>query len=384
MKLHEFKVERLFVRSQQGVDYQFGASSCEDFELKYLLERADSECLEMWENLRLGYTNFRGHPKLRAAIARRYKTIGPDDIIEASPEEGAFIVLNTMLDEGDEVIVMEPAMPSLHEIPHAIGCDVVPWRLEPTEWGWRLDIDFLSRAINQRTRLIILNIPNNPTGYAPVLTDLQRIAQIADRRGIWVFSEESYRGMERDPGSVIPPMADVYHRAISIGGLSRNGFPGTGVGWIASQNRSVMANFLAYKDYTSLCPNAMSEIIAIIFFRNIQEITLRNRKIILENVDLAEAYFKNHKELFEWTPPNAGSTAFPKLLPPRRSNEFCDSAMKDAGLMIIPDRTFSVNLNRFRIGFGKKNFGMALAKFSDFVDAYMAKSADSEDSGETA
>jgi aspartate/methionine/tyrosine aminotransferase len=338
----------------------------------------------MWENLRLGYTNFQGHPKLRSAIARRYKTIGPDDVIEASPEEGTFIVLNTMLDAGDEVIVMEPAMPSLHEIPHAIGCDVVPWKLEPTEWGWKLDIDFLSRAINQKTKLIILNIPNNPTGYAPVLTDLQRIAQIADRRGIWIFSEESYRGMERDPGSVIPPMADVYQRAISIGGLSRNGFPGTGVGWIASQSRTVMANFLSYKDYTSLCPNAMSEIVAVIFFRNIQEITLRNRKIILENVDLAEAYFKSHKEWFEWTPPNAGSTAFPKLMTPRRSNEFCDSAMKDAGLMLIPDRVFSVNLNRFRIGFGRKNFGIALAKFSDFVDAHMVKSTDSEDIGETA
>jgi aspartate/methionine/tyrosine aminotransferase len=382
MKLNEFKVERLFARGNHGMDYQFGASSCEEFELKDLLERADEECLEMWENLSLGYTNFRGHPKLRAAIARRYKTIGADDVIEASPEEGAFIILNTMLSAGDEVIVMEPAMPSLHEIPHAIGCDVVPWRLEPTNWGWKLDIDFLNHAITQKTRLIVLNMPNNPTGYSPVLTDLQRIAQIADRKGIWIFSEESYRGMERDPGSVIPPMADVYHRAISVGGLSRNGFPGTGVGWIASQNRTVMANFLAYKDYTSLCPNAMSEVIAIIFFRNIQEITLRNRKIILENVDLAEAYFKGHRQWFEWTPPNAGSTAFPKLTSTHGSREFCESVMKDAGLMIIPDRLFSVNLNRFRIGFGKRNFGMALAKFSDFVDAYMAKPGDLENKGE--
>jgi aspartate/methionine/tyrosine aminotransferase len=379
MKLNEFKVERAFSREKEGVDYQLGASSCEDFELKYLLDRADSECLEMWEKLHLGYTNFRGHPKLRAAIAKRYRMMGPDDILEASPEEGTFIVLNTMLNAGDEVIVMEPAMPSLHEIPHAIGCDVVPWRLEPTDWGWRLDTDYLNRVITRRTKLIILNLPNNPTGYEPVLADLQHIAQIADRRGIWIFSEESFRGMERDPGSVIPPMADIYHRAVSIGGLSRNGFPGMGIGWIASQNRSIMSNFLAYKDYTSLCPNAMSEIIAIIFFRNIQEITLRNRKIILENVALAEAYFKGHKEWFEWTPPNAGSTAFPKLSPNYRSNEFCDSAMNDWGLMLIPDRLFSVNLNRFRIGFGKKNFGKALAKFSDFADDYMKKATISEE-----
>jgi aspartate/methionine/tyrosine aminotransferase len=333
----------------------------------------------MWERLHLGYPDFRGHPKLREAIARRYRAIGPDDLVEVSPEEGTFIALNTMLDAGDEVIVMEPAMPPLHEIPRAIGCNVVPWRLEATEWGWKLDMDFLSENISSKTKMIILNIPNNPTGYAPVLTELQRIAQIADRAGAWIFSEESFRGMERDPAAIIPPMADVYNRAISLGGISRNGFAAMGVGWLATQNHTAVSNFLSYKDYTSLCPNAMSEILAIIFFRNIQEITLRNRKIIVENIELAEAFFKSRKKWFEWTPPNAGSTAFPKLDPSRKSSDFCNRAMKDAGLMIVPDRLFSVDLNRFRIGYGRRNFGPALAKFSDFTDSYMANAAKGDD-----
>jgi aspartate/methionine/tyrosine aminotransferase len=115
----------------------------------------------------------------------------------------------------------------------------------------------------------------------------------------------------------------------------------------------------------------VSEILAIIFFRNIQEITLRNRKIIQKNVELAEAYFKNYGEWFKWTPPDAGSTAFPKLLGDRLVSDFCRRCIKDAGLMIIPDRLFSVNLNRFRIGFGRDTFGLGLAKFSDFVDDYM-------------
>lgn len=373
MKLNEFKVERLFARSDKNIDLGLSDSTCQGFDMKYLLERADDECLKMWENLHVGHTDFRGHPKLRAAISRRYKKIGPEDVIETTPEEGTFIVLNSILGAGDEVIVMEPAMPSLHEIPRAIGCKVIPWKLEATDWGWKIDVEFLNGAISPKTKMIIMNIPNNPTGYAPVQTELYRIAQIADKMGTWVFSEESHRGLERDPGATISSMADVYPRAVSVGGLTRNGFAGLGVGWIVSQNDTVLSDFLAYKDYISLCPNAASEILAIIFFRNIQEITLRNRKIIQKNVELAEAYFKGNGEWFEWTPPDAGSTAFPKLLGDRLVSDFCVRCVKDAGLLIIPDRLFSVHLNRFRIGFGRDTFGLGLAKFSNFVEDYMKR-----------
>jgi aspartate/methionine/tyrosine aminotransferase len=373
MKLNEFKVERLFVRSDESLNLELSDSTCQGFDMKYLLEIADDECRKMWENLHIGHTDFRGHPKLRAAISRRYKKIGPDNIIETTPEEGTFIVLNSMLDAGDEVIVMQPVMPSLHEIPRAIGCKIIPWKLEATNWGWKLDVEFLNETISPKTKMIIMNVPNNPTGYAPVQTELHRIAQIAEKTGTWVFSEESYRGLERDPGAIISSMADVYHRAVTVGGLTRNGFAGLGVGWIISQNNTVLADALAYKDYISLCPNAVSEILAIIFFRNIQEITLRNRKIIQKNVELAEAYFKNYHKWFEWTPPDAGSTAFPKLLGDRQVSDFCRRCIKDAGLMIIPDMLFSVNLNRFRIGFGRDTFGRGLAKFSNFVDDYMKR-----------
>jgi aspartate/methionine/tyrosine aminotransferase len=205
--------------------------------------------------------------------------------------------------------------------------------------------------------------------------ELHRIAQIADQFGTWIFSEESFRGMEIDPGAIIPPMADVYNRAVSLGGMSRNGFSAVGLGWLAAQNHTRIADFLAYKDYTSLCPNAMSEVLALIFLRNIQEITLRNRKIIQRNLELATAFFKERPETFEWTPPDAGSTAFPKMASAYNANDFCTRAKKEAGLMIVPDRLFSVNMNRFRIGYGRSNFGVALAKFSDFVDAYVASAA---------
>jgi aspartate/methionine/tyrosine aminotransferase len=317
--------------------------------------------------------NFGVRKKLREAIARRYKAIEPENIVEVSPEEGVFITLNTMLSPGDEVIVMEPIMPSLHEIPRAIGCEVIPWPLNPTEWGWKIDTDFLKNTISSKTKLLILSLPNNPTGCMPPIGELQRIAQIADSVGCWIFNEESLRGMEHDPGATTPRMADIYDRAVSLGSMCRNGLAAVGLGWLATQNKKLVSDLLAYKDYISPCTNPMSEVLGLIYFRNIQTITLRNKKIIEHNLHLAEGYFKSQPGVFEWTPPDAGSTAFPKLDAAYDSNDLCAHAVEDAGIMMVPDRMYSVNMNRYRIGYGRNDFGLSLVKFSDFVDRYKEK-----------
>ena len=199
MKLNVNQVERILASRKEELDYQLAESTCESFDVKYLLERADKECLEMWENLRLGEVNFHANKKLREAQARRYKTLKPENIVMVSPGEGVTVALTTLLNPGDEVIVMEPTMPSLREIPRAIGCKVIPWKINPTEWGWKLDTEFLKNAISTKTKLLILNFPNNPTGCAPSMGELQAIAQIADSVGCRIFCEESFRGMEHDP-----------------------------------------------------------------------------------------------------------------------------------------------------------------------------------------
>ncbi|MDR1915117.1 MAG: aminotransferase class I/II-fold pyridoxal phosphate-dependent enzyme [Synergistaceae bacterium] len=373
MKLNEFMLERLFSRLRPGAKYILSPSSCESCTMKEILDLADAECRKLWENLDLGYNDYRGHVKLREAVTRRYRTLGVDDILVVTPEEGIFIALNVLLDPGDEVIVIHPTLPSMHEIPKSIGCTVIPWVLESTDWGWRLDTDFLNRTISSKTKLIVLNIPNNPTGYMPVLADIQRIANIADKTGAWILCEETYRGMEHDPGVDLPSMADIYPRAIALGGVNKIGLAGSRIGWLASQNRSVMAECFGFKDYTTLCPSASSEILALIAMRNFSYLAERNRKIILENVELAEGFFNSKPEWFNWSSPNGGSTAFPKLNYPYKVSDLCDRAAADASILVIPDRIFSISDNRFRIGFGRKNFGQALAMFTDFMDKFTAR-----------
>lgn len=373
MKLNEFKLERLFNHLRPQAKYILSASACESCTMKEMLAMADDECLKLWENLDLGYTDYRGHVKLRESITQRFKTLSTQDMIVVTPEEGIFITMNAMLDQGDEVIAVQPTLPSMHEIPKALGCTVIPWHLEATEWGWKLDTDFLARTITPKTKMVIINTPNNPTGYVPSRAALERIAHIAERVGAWVFCEETFRSMEHDPVGELPSMADIYHRAIVLGGVNKLGLAGLRIGWLASQNRTAIANCLAYKDYTTLCPNAPSEILATIAMRNFSMLMERSHKIILENLGVAEGFFTSKPDWFKWIEPDGGTSAFPKLHDSYKVSELCDRAIQDAQILVVPDRVFGVNQNRFRLGFGKNNFCQALAKFEEFMETFTAE-----------
>ena len=368
MKIKEFKLERLFARYKAQTKYTFSQTACEFCTMQEILDMADDECKNLWNNLSLGYTNSMGFPLFREAVSRRYTSIRQSDILEVIPEEGIFIFMNTMLDPGDEVIVMQPSLPSLFEIPRSLGCKIIRWPLEITSWGWRLDLDFLAENISPKTKMLIMNIPNNPTGYIPVKTEMDRILNMADKMGTWVFCEETYRGMEHDPAAALPSLADMYSRATVIGGLNKYGLPGTRMGWLVTKNRQVLSDCSIYKDYTTLCSNAPGEVLATIAMRNADALLQRNHKIVLENLAIAEAFFKKNKDMFMWIQPNGGATAFPKLLPPFDVTDMCEKAMNEKELFIIGERAFGLNTNNFRIGLGRRDFSKSLSVFSELVD----------------
>ncbi|MCF0248522.1 MAG: aminotransferase class I/II-fold pyridoxal phosphate-dependent enzyme [Synergistes sp.] len=378
MKIKSFKLERLFARYDNLAEYSLSQSSCEGVSMREILDMADDECKALWENLSLGYTSVDGFKPLREAISQRFNSIHPDDILEVVPEEGIFIFMNNMLDPGDEVIVIHPTLPSLYELPLAIGCKVIKWPLEVTSWGWRLNVDFLAQNITPKTKMLILNCPNNPTGYIPVQTELERILNICDRYGVWVFNEETYRGMEHDPGAALPSLADIYPRAAIVGGLNKYGLPGTRVGWLATKNHRVLEECAGMKDYTTHSNNAPGEILATIAMRNAPDLLQRNHNIVLENLSLAEAFFKKRKDLFQWIQPNGGSTAFPRLLAPYDVTKMCERAMTEKRLLIIGERAFGLNTNHFRVGLGRTDFGRALAVFSDIVEEVKASAPEEE------
>ncbi len=181
MQIAPFRLERYFAQYEFKTRFLLSPSDCESLSSRELLQMADAEMLELWNDLRLGYTESQGHPDLRAEISRMYDSIISDHVVVAAPEEAIFIAMNTLLKPGDHIVTLFPGYQSLSEIARAIGCEVSPWSFELNASGWHLDLNRLASLLTERTRLLVLNFPHNPTGYLPTHDELRAIVEIGAR-----------------------------------------------------------------------------------------------------------------------------------------------------------------------------------------------------------
>jgi aspartate/methionine/tyrosine aminotransferase len=367
---NDFLLERYFAAHEFSVRYVLSASDPESLSLDELLALADEQARRMWDRLSLGYTESQGHPLLREEIARLYAAAGPEGVLVTVPEEGILIAMAAILQPGDHVIATFPAYQSLLEIPRAIGSEVTPWPLQPTEGGWQLDLDFLAAHLTARTRLIIVNFPHNPTGYLPAAAVQAAILELARSRGLYVFSDEMYWGLEYDRDRRLTPACDLYERAVTLSGLSKSlALPGLRIGWLASRDHELLARCSRFKDYTTICAGAPSEILAIMALRARAQILERNLAIIRRNLQTAGQFFAGWSSLFEWLPPAAGSVAFPRLQSSTPAAGFCRDLRERKGVLLAPAEVFAYAGNHFRLGLGRLNFAEALAELHDYLAA---------------
>lgn len=367
MKVRDFLLERYFAKYEFRVEHMLSPSDCETMGMEDLLSGSDSEVLDLWKNLKLSYTEARGHPLLLKEIASR-TGVSPEEVLEINPEEGIYLTMNALLDSHDHAVILSPCYQSLYEIPKSLGCEVTRWYLKKENGSWRLDIPFLEEAVRENTRLVVLNFPHNPTGFLPSLEELTAVLDFCSKKGIFVFSDEMYRGLEYDSDKKLPSVPELYKKSAALGGLSKTyGLPGLRTGWITSRDPWFIDRVASLKDYTTICSSAPSEILAIAALRKGDELAGRCRSIVVQNLDRARKFFLYHADRFEWFEPRGGSTAFPRLLGNQTVKDFCENAVNERSLMILPDVVFDVDWNHFRIGMGRKNFPEALAVLGDFL-----------------
>ena len=368
MNLAPFRLERFFARHEFTARYLLSASDCETCSLQELLETAPADTLGLWNGLRLGYTESQGHPLLRAEAARFYASISPDEILIAVPEEGIFILMHALLQPGDHAVVITPAYQSLYDVAAGTGCEVTRMMLRAGEARWHLDLEELERRLNERTRLLVVNFPHNPTGYMPGMAEFDALVGLARERGLYLFSDEMYRLLEHDPRRRLPPMCDVYEKGVSLAGLSKSfGLPGLRVGWLATRDRTLLERCMGLKDYTTICASAPSEILAIIALRRRAEILARNRAIVARNLAAARSFFTKYNALFRWLEPQGGPVAFPLWTGPMPVEEFGRRVLEEQEVMIAHGDLFEYPGGNFRIGMGRRDFEVALGRVETFV-----------------
>jgi aspartate/methionine/tyrosine aminotransferase len=369
MKMSPFKLERFFAAHEFNVEYTLTSSDCEPMSLAELLQLADDESREAWESLILGYTEYQGAPELRREIAQLYSDCTADDVLVAAPEECIFIAMQCLLEKGDHVICTFPGYQSLYELARSMGCAVDLWA--PDEGaGWRFDPSFVSENVRPNTRLIVMNFPHNPTGAVLDRASYDTVMSLAAERGIAVFSDEIYRFLELDPGSRLPAACDTYDRAVSLFGMSKSfGLAGLRLGWLVTRDRDLYERMGAYKDYTTICPPAPSEILSLIALRARETILGGNLALVGRNLSKLDEFFERREGLLSWNAPAGGSIALVRLHGGRTSPEFCSEVLKRTGVLLLPSTAFDFGEKHFRVGFGRDDMPEALARLDEYLDS---------------
>ncbi|MEE4274363.1 MAG: aminotransferase class I/II-fold pyridoxal phosphate-dependent enzyme [Thermoleophilia bacterium] len=370
MRPEPFALERYFARYEFTARYLLASSDCDGLPMAEVLAAADDECAALWHDLTLAYTESLGLPQLRAEIARLYDTAGPDDVLTGAPQELIFVAMLALLSPGDHVVCTFPAYQSLHQVAETIGCEVTRWMPRERE-AWRLHPADLEACLRPETRLVVVNVPHNPTGALPSHADWQAVTSLVAAHGARLFCDEMYRGLELDPGDRLPAAADVIEGAISLSGMSKvYGMAGTRIGWLTVRDEETRSRIAAMKDSTAICSSAPSEVLALIGLRNGPALIARHRARVERNLAALDAFFDRRADLFSWVRPRAGTVCLARLRDEALSVEaLALKSVEEAGIMLTPGTLFGLDDSYLRIGFGRENLPTVLERFEEFLAA---------------
>ena len=162
------------------------------------------------------YAHNLGLPELRASIAAYASALhGPVDVGRIAVTSGGvnalMIAVQALVDAGDEVVAVTPVWPNLTAQPAVLGARVRCVPLRARQGAWTLDLQALLDAITPATRLLIVNAPNNPTGWTLTRAEQQAILAHCRRTGTWILSDEVYERLyyEATPNGCAPSFLDI-------------------------------------------------------------------------------------------------------------------------------------------------------------------------------
>jgi aspartate/methionine/tyrosine aminotransferase len=366
MQVRPFAIERFYERWEFSAELMLSSSDCEALSVAELLA-LEPDAQERLLGLRLGYTEVPGSDELRDAVAAGYERAGREHVLTlAAAEEGIFLAYHALLGSGDHAVVETPCYGSALELARSTGAEVSEWRRR-YEDGWVHDVEQLERLLRADTRLLYINSPHNPTGRQMPAAVFARIVELARERGLVLFSDEVYRGLEHDVATRLPAAADAYERAISLGAVSKaHGLPGLRVAWLAARERELLDRIKDMKLYTTICSSAPSELLVALGLRHRELLVARARELMLANLPQLAAFLARRQELFEWVPPDAGPIGFPRVRADIDVERWCEQIAERAGVLLLPGTVYE-QPRHVRMGFGRADLSRAIER----LDAHL-------------
>ena len=343
-KLEDWYREKYFI-----ADTDISGSGVEDFSLADLKELIGITNEEL-DQLVFHDSPTPGSLKLRQAIAEH---ISDGDhkrvMVSNGSTEAIFLVMNTLLEAGDEVVVLDPCYWSFDHIAASIGCTIKRWKLREDQ-QFTAAMEDLDQLLSPSTRMLIVNFPHNPTGATLSKTEqavlIEKVKEI-DAYFLWdaALNQLSY---ENPP---LPDVSQFYAKAISFGTLSKAyGLPGIRLGW-ALAAPEILQKCIDFRDYTSLSTSPLLELIAQRTIEKADRVLSKRLAQAKKNLEILTKWVDEHREYIQWAPPKGGVTGFIYFKTISDVDAFCQYLLDHYGVLLVPGSCFN-RPDYARLGFG--------------------------------
>ena len=356
MKFPSFDLERIQSIYENSVEINLTESGIEPLSLKELMNPKE---LEELLNLPLGYGYTQGTPLLRQRISNLYEGVDENNILVTSgSSEAIFLSALLTVSKDDRVVMMTPNYLSFNGVAEALGAEVdyVPL-LKKEKWEW--DLDCLDEAVSDKTKVISVCNPNNPTGSVLNLEQMLKIVEIAGRVGAYLLVDEVYIGAELG-SNLTKSFLGMYEKTIVTSGLSKSyAHPGLRIGWIISGKRFVEEAW-AIKDYTTIASSSLSQHIAtkVLEPETITKLRSRTKVLLNKNLETFSKWILPYSNHLSFLKPEAGGFAFVEYDMDKNSTDLVHDLRRNEGVFIVPGDSFGKD-KYFRIGLGHESIGFS-------------------------
>jgi aspartate/methionine/tyrosine aminotransferase len=344
-------MERMMSKWENVVEFNLSESGVHPLTLRELA--GDPAAVEALLSIELNYPQANGTVELRENIAALYPGATPDNVlVTVGCAEANFITLQTLLAPGDEMALMLPNYMQIWGLGHNFGLQVRAFHLQEDR-GWTLDLDELNDAVTDRTKLIAVCNPNNPTGYILTAAEMDAVVAAAERVGAWLLADEVYSGAERLSDVQTPSFWGHYDKVLAMNSLSKAyGLPGLRVGWVVGPADTV-DEIWARHEYTTISTAMLSNKLAALALspqvrpRLIQ----RARDYIRRGFPLLDGWLESHEGTFSLVPPQAAAIAFARYHLDVNSTHLVNRLMREKSVLIVPGDHFGLD-HHLRISYG--------------------------------
>ena len=351
-----FVLEDLYNQVESQIKHDLSAATMPAMSLNDLLafypskSSTQEQFIEKLLNTPLSYSTQYGSEIVRESIITNLYSSSSLDlsnlILTSGASEAIFLVMSTMLEAGDSIIVQQPIYQSLYQIAADRGIQVIDWDLRDNHW----DINQLEDLIKKhpQVKALVINNPNNPTGLGFKREELKQITSLLDGR--YLISDEVFLFISQ---SHLASALEVYENSIVISDLSKSfNMPGLRLGWITT-SLNVLEQYSSLKNYLSLRTNTLSETIAPWVLEKHAEISAKNRSLIRSSIE--HLYSLDPEDLLfdlSQIPQDSieGLCIFPKLKAQYADFDF-QKLLDDQGIFVAKGENFGENWRKYlRVG----------------------------------